>query len=151
MQPNDGRRVEILTRQTCWDLLAQVSVGRIGVSIDALPAILPVHFSLFDGTVLIWTVPGTKLDRATVGHVVAFQADGYDPHVDTGWSVLLQGVATAVSDEKVAAGSVPIGSWAGGESAARLVQIRATKVTGHWLLDPGDGTGVDAGDGTGPA
>jgi nitroimidazol reductase NimA-like FMN-containing flavoprotein (pyridoxamine 5'-phosphate oxidase superfamily) len=141
MGPSDGTRVEILNRQMCFDLLAQVPVGRIGVSIDALPAVLPVHFSLFDETVLLRTVPGTKLDTATIGHVVAFQADGYEPLADTGWSVLLQGLARAVSGQQARANSVPIRSWDSG-SAVRLVQIQATVLSGRRLLGADGGIGT---------
>ena len=78
---------------------------------------------------------------AMVGNVVAFQVDGYDPLADTGWSVLLQGVATTVSDELVPADCVPIGPWAGGGSAPHLVQIQATKLGGSRLIGAGDGAG----------
>ncbi len=141
MGPSGGTRVEILTRTTCFGLLAQVSVGRVGLSIDALPAILPVRFSLFDETVLFWSVPGTKPDRATVGHVVAFEADGHEPGTGTAWSVLLQGVAKAVSATSVPVGSAPADSGADGGPAPRLVQIQGTNVSGHRLLGTVDGPG----------
>ena len=67
--------------------------------------LLPVHFALFGDSVLFRTVPGTKLDAATIGAVVAFQADAYDLVDGTGWSVLLQGIATAVRDEDEDAGA----------------------------------------------
>lgn len=79
----------ILTRPECLELLSQAPVGRIGASIDALPVILPVHFGLFEESVLFRTIPGTKLDAATLGAVVAFQADGRELRDGTYWSVLL--------------------------------------------------------------
>jgi len=114
-----------------------VALGRIGASIDALPVILPVDFSLSDECVLIWTVPGTKLDTATMGNVVAFQADSYDPTGDSGWSVLLQGVATAVADGQLRAHSVPIRNWTGNGADHRLIQIRATRISGRRFHGPG--------------
>src|SRR5579864_9394187 len=86
------RAIEELAPAECLRLLASVPVGRVGVTIDALPAVLPVNFVVSDGAVLFRTVPGTKLDTATAGAVVAFEADGYDPPSDA-WSVLVRGVA----------------------------------------------------------
>ena len=49
VRPQAGLEVaglEVLSREECLSLMATVSVGRLGVSIDALPAILPVNFVL---------------------------------------------------------------------------------------------------------
>jgi len=145
----DDAWVEILTRPECLALLGQVELGRIGASIDALPVILPVHFSLFGETVLFRTVPGTKLDTATLGSVVAFQADSYEPTGDTGWSVLLQGVATAVADRQLRIDSPPIKRWAGNEADHRLIQIPATRISGRRFQGPG-GEGATAPTGAPP-
>src|ERR1035438_10129986 len=91
------RAVEVLSRAECLELLSHAAIGRVGVSIDALPVILPVHFALFGDSVLFRTVPGTKFDAAAVGAVLAFQADSYEPESPTAWSVLLQGIASEVT------------------------------------------------------
>ena len=131
MGPSEDTRVEILSRPECLDLLGQASLGRIGVSIDALPVILPVHFSLRGETVLFPIDPGTKLEAATIGNVIAFQTDDYEPLGDTGWSVLLQGIASAVTAEQVQIHSAPIGLWPGGETDRRLVQVQAIRLGGR--------------------
>src|SRR5664280_868493 len=77
------RAVEVLSRAECLELLSHAAIGRVGVSIDALPVILPVHFALFGDSVLFRTVPGTKFDAAAVGAVLAFQADSYEPESPT--------------------------------------------------------------------
>lgn len=59
----------------------------IGASVSALPVIFPVHFALFEESVLFRTAPGTKLDAATIGAVVAFQADAREPFGESHWSV----------------------------------------------------------------
>ena len=61
----------------CIALLGSVQVGRVGVTIDALPAVLPVNFVVWNGSIVFRTVPGTKLDAAAAGDVVAFEVDGY--------------------------------------------------------------------------
>jgi nitroimidazol reductase NimA-like FMN-containing flavoprotein (pyridoxamine 5'-phosphate oxidase superfamily) len=87
-----------LSRARCLELLASGTVGRVGVSIRALPAILPVTYSLVGERVVFRTAPGGKLDAAMRRLVVAFEADRYDPLGAWGWSVLVQGVASEIVD-----------------------------------------------------
>ncbi len=142
--PSGETDTAILSRSECFDLLAGVSVGRIGASVDALPVILPVNFALFGESVLFRTILGTKLDAATIGAVVAFQADAWKVGVWS-WSVLLQGVASAVSDEdgQARARSIPIGPWAGGKIDLRLVCIQATNVSGRRFRIAGEGPRIE--------
>jgi uncharacterized protein len=111
----DRNGLEVLTRQDCLRLLDQAHVGRIAVSIGALPVVLPVNFALLDGDILIRTGRGTKLDAAATNAVVAFEIDGVDPYYHTGWSVLIQGIAEEITDddELNRAEAVPLVPWAG--------------------------------------
>jgi len=132
--PNeDAFDISILDRQECLALLAQVDVGRLGISIDALPVILPVHFTLDGESVVFRSVTGSKLDAATVDTVVAFQADRYEPEGLSGWSVLLQGVATTATDEAThrRAASVTIPRWTTPDGDHRLVRVMATTIHGR--------------------
>jgi uncharacterized protein len=75
----------------CWDLLRSVPIGRVALSIHALPAIVPVQFSV-DGNQLAiclgyHTIPDASVNNA----VVAFAADAIDPTTRTGWTVHVQG------------------------------------------------------------
>src|SRR5690242_8976111 len=96
----------------CQRLLRTVSVGRVGVTIDALPAVLPVNFVVHNGGVLFRTVSGTKLEAATSNAVVAFEADSVD-QAEGAWSVLVRGVAREVTDasDLEAVRSLPLESW----------------------------------------
>ena len=98
MWANEFSAATALTESECFERLSQVSLGRIAVSIDALPVILPVHFVLSDETVLFPTVTGSKFDAATTGTVIAFQADAQETPGGDYWSVLLQGIASSVGD-----------------------------------------------------
>jgi len=133
MGHDEEHAMTILTRQECLDLLSQVSAGRVGVSIDALPVILPVHFVLFGESVLFNTIPGTKFDAATNGAVVAFQADAREARRGAHWSVLLQGIASEVSNEwhDARAISASIKPWGGGARERRLVRVDASHMTGR--------------------
>jgi nitroimidazol reductase NimA-like FMN-containing flavoprotein (pyridoxamine 5'-phosphate oxidase superfamily) len=86
-----------LSRARCFDLLATLAVGRVGVSVRALPVILPVGYVVAGERVVFRTAPGAKLDAAVHRSVVAFETDRYDPAGDWGWSVLVQGVASEIS------------------------------------------------------
>ncbi len=126
-----------LSPDRCLALLATVSVGRVGVTIDALPAVLPVNFVVSDGSVVFRTVPGTKLDAATRGAVVAFEADAYGNSEDPqGWSVLIRGIARELDDpaELAVARTLPLESWAFDGTADRFVRIEPTLVTGRRVV-----------------
>jgi len=121
----------------CLALLASVPVGRVGVTIDALPAVLPVNFVMWYGSILFRTVPGTKLDAAAAGAVVAFEADAYGTaDAPGGWSVLVRGIAREVTDaaELAEVGSLPLDSWAWDGRAGRYVTIEPTVMTGRRVL-----------------
>ncbi|MGY0071394.1 pyridoxamine 5'-phosphate oxidase family protein [Streptomyces sp. QTS137] len=97
MFPSDGFRA--LDRQECLRLLAGVPVGRVVYTRQALPAVLPINFSLdTDGSVLLCTSRDSDLVRAIDGVVVAFEADGFRPERRSGWSVVITGRAAVVTD-----------------------------------------------------
>lgn len=87
-----------LSRARCLDLLATTRLGRVGVSVRALPVILPVTYAVIGETVVFRTAPGSKLTAAMHRLVVAFETDRGDPCGAWGWSVLVQGVASEVTD-----------------------------------------------------
>ncbi|MGW2522591.1 pyridoxamine 5'-phosphate oxidase family protein [Streptomyces sp. NPDC001617] len=88
-----------LDRQECLRLLAKVPVGRVVYTRQALPAVLPVNFSLDeDASVLLFTSAGSDLVRAVDGVVVAFEADEFTAATQSGWSVVVTGRAMVVTD-----------------------------------------------------
>ena len=125
--------LSMLSREECLRLLASVSVGRIGLSVAALPVVLPVNFALLDGNVVFRTVEGTKFHAAALGAVVAFEADDYDPSGTRGWSVLIQGVSNVVTDpsELMRVRQLTLHPWAVDGSADRIVRIIASLLSGR--------------------
>jgi nitroimidazol reductase NimA-like FMN-containing flavoprotein (pyridoxamine 5'-phosphate oxidase superfamily) len=93
---DDG--LEVLTEDEARALLAIGGVGRVGITMGALPAIFPVNYAVIDGAVVFRTGPGSKLCAATAGAVVAFEVDDYQAADKTGWSVLAVGRAEVVTD-----------------------------------------------------
>ncbi len=87
-------RFEVLPRDECLRLLSKAPLGRVAVSVGALPMVLPVQFALVGDDVVFPADRGGELDVAARNAVVAFEADSIDP--GTGWSVVATGVATEV-------------------------------------------------------
>ncbi|MGV9559038.1 pyridoxamine 5'-phosphate oxidase family protein [Streptomyces sp. NPDC003401] len=97
MSQNDAFRA--LDRQECLRLLSEVPVGRVVYTRQALPAVLPINFSLdADHSVLLRTAPDSDLVRAIDGVVIAFEADEFDAATQSGWSVVVTGRAAVVTD-----------------------------------------------------
>ena len=113
-----GPTMQTLEASECVELMKSVPVGRIAITIKALPVILPVNFVVIDDVIVFRTVPGTKLAAATSGAVVAFEVDSYEPHGRTGWSVVVQGMASEVTDplELESVRRSGVASWANRET-----------------------------------
>ena len=128
--------LEVLSDDECRTLLEQETIGRVGLSVDALPAILPVNYSMVDGRIIFRTGEGAKL-RAALSHtVVAFEVDHADPDREQGWSVLVVGVAEPVEapTETSAHRAAPT-PWAGGHRQ-HLVRIRPEMISGRRVAHP---------------
>lgn len=128
----DRNGLVMLDRDECLRLLASATLGRIGLTTGALPAVLPVNF-WFDGEhILIRTGPGTKLAAATHDAVVAFEVDDMDPFWHTGWSVMVTGVAHHIADpeelERIEA--MPIARWAP-RGGGHVVSITPELISGR--------------------
>jgi len=130
--PLDRNGLEVLDAQQCMALLATVKVGRVGVTTESMPVVLPVTFALDGPSVVFCSTPGTKLYLALAGAVVAFEADDVDPELRFGWSVCVIGharVLGSVADlERVR--SLGLYPWADLSDPA-YIAIDADLVTGR--------------------
>ncbi|MFF9777963.1 pyridoxamine 5'-phosphate oxidase family protein [Streptomyces sp. NPDC013978] len=143
MYANDGFRE--LDRQECLRLLAKATVGRIVHTRQALPAVLPVNFSLDgEGSVVLRTSAASELARVVDGVVVAFEADEVDPAAHSGWSVVVTGRASIVTDPAQRARLARSGprSWVASPQELFL-RIEAERVTGRELVGGRTMYGVD--------
>ena len=57
--------LELLDETEAMRLLAHSEVGRVGITIGAMPAIFPVNYRLIDGSIVFRTAPGSKLTAAS--------------------------------------------------------------------------------------
>lgn len=130
--------LEVLTEEECLRLVGRSSVGRVGVTIGALPAIFPVNFIYQDGAIWFRTGEGTKLSAAAHGSVVAFEVDHADTFEHGGWSVLMVGTAEAVTDPARldALSQLRLRPWADGDRD-RLVRIAVEFVSGRRIVRGG--------------
>jgi uncharacterized protein len=127
--------LELLTEDQARGLLATGEVGRIGITIGALPAIFPVNYRLVDGSIVFRTAPGSKMSAAAEGAVVAFEVDDYRVGDRSGWSVLAVGRAEVIDDHAMSskvldAGLEPLVDG----SRTVIVRIEPTFVSGRRIV-----------------
>ena len=132
--PRPGQVTE-LTRAECFELLASAPLGRVAVADDRGPVVFPVNFVLDRHTVVFRTEAGTKLDAASRGSRVCFEVDGADPAAGTGWSVLVRGDITEVTDpaELARLRELPLPAWMPGPRN-RYVRILPAVLTGRRIV-----------------
>ena len=140
MMPSDaaekflqGDLVE-MPRPDCLRHLHASRVGRVAYNSEEGPVVVPVNARVHGNEVFLRTRPDSQLGRALRGGTASYQVDGFDDHLQTGWSVLLQGEASWVEGADLPAyvSERPV-PWAGGDRSV-YVRIRATNVTGRTLL-----------------
>lgn len=88
---------EPLSRAQCLRLLGTAKVGRLGLTVGALPVVVPVDYRLWRDRVVFRTAEGSRLHTATTDAVVAFEVDALGTGEPWGWSVVVTGVARDVS------------------------------------------------------
>lgn len=130
--------MEQLSEEESLRLAAGSEVGRIGFTGRYGPVVLPVNFKLIDGAVVFRTDGDSALDQdlrtgiTDAEYRVAFEIDQIDESERTGWSVMLQGAAHYLEEQKerAAAAAAGIDPWAGGDKDV-YIMIRPAHVTGR--------------------
>lgn len=83
----------------CRRLLLQHEIGRVAVTVDRQPHIVPVTYAAdADGNVVFRTGPDTVLTKVDL-EFVAFEIDGVDHQARTGWSVCVHGFGREITDD----------------------------------------------------
>jgi uncharacterized protein len=121
-----------LDADVCRQMLARCTFGRVAFNGDEGLTVLPVN-SLFSSDVVLFRAqPGSALDCIDDGRVVAFEADHIDPISESGWSVLVRGTASQLTDpERIAAfAETGVHAWAPGPHD-RWIQIHPQQITGR--------------------
>lgn len=127
-----GPHLVSLSPSECWLHLAATHLGRVGVSVQALPHIFPVNYVLDDGDIVFVSGRGTKLAAASKRTVVVFEIDGFDPFDHSGWSVEVTGTSALVTDpqELEHAQRLPLSPWAAPEDGC-FIRIQPAEISGR--------------------
>jgi nitroimidazol reductase NimA-like FMN-containing flavoprotein (pyridoxamine 5'-phosphate oxidase superfamily) len=130
--------LETLSRAGCEALLADGSVGRLAVVVDAQPHIVPVNYVADGATIVFRTAPDTILTEAALTRV-AFEVDGIDEDRRAGWSVCVHGygreITTGGDAESRRLRDLSVDCWAP-EDRERWFEIVPDAVTGRYLGPP---------------
>ena len=129
--------LQLLTEEEARALLTQSDVGRVGVTMGAIPAIFPVNYAVMDDCIVFRTAPGSKLSAATAGTVVAFEVDDYDRTDRSGWSVLVVGRSEVVHDLDTTFKVLDLGlePYADGVRSS-IVRINIEMISGRRIVRP---------------
>lgn len=123
-----------LHREEALDLLGRASVGRVAVTLAGVPHVVPVNYRVHDGAVVFRSGSGTKLAAALAEHPVSFEVDRIDENTQTGWSVLVSGRASVVTEPAALAAiaALELVTWAPG-AHDQVVQIAPELVSGRQI------------------
>lgn len=129
-----GRHPELveLTPEECRARLSTHGVGRVAVTGDDGPAIVPVNYQMVEGSLAFRTSPGSA-PALSIGSRVAFEVDHIDEALSQGWSVLVVGSAEHVTDPDTVrrlVGLAHSGPWAGGHRTL-WIRIDPDRITGR--------------------
>jgi hypothetical protein len=132
------RRLEALPRAESLRLLSTVSLGRLVFTHLALPAIRPVSHAVVGEQVIIRAYLGNTISAAVgdrFGTVVAYEADVIDPGTHLGWSVIIVGRASRVTDPaEIARYRELLGPWVV-DGVDDIIAIQADMVDGFRLVE----------------
>ncbi len=123
-----------LSPDECFDLLEPGGIGRIGFSSTDGIVMLPVNFVMTAKAIVFRTAPDTLL-ALYADAPVSFEADHLDEALHEAWSVLVQGHAHTITDErqvKQLQDRTHLQPWAAGARDV-YVRITPTRITGRCI------------------
>ncbi len=109
---------------------AASGVGRVAINGDRSPYVIPVNFTVAGGGIVIRLGTGWAAFHLD-GAAVTFEADQFEASRHTGWSVVVEGVARAVSYDDVARLGANLPNPIVTVPGVRVFEIVPFKVTGR--------------------
>jgi nitroimidazol reductase NimA-like FMN-containing flavoprotein (pyridoxamine 5'-phosphate oxidase superfamily) len=118
--------------EVCWWLIARTGFGRVAFVADGVPAVRPVNCGVLDRHVVFRTGADSVLGQMAANSPVAFEVDETDPAAKSGWSVIVTGQMSPVTDgdELSRLTEVELHPWAPG-LRDRWMKVTPTSVTGR--------------------
>jgi uncharacterized protein len=132
----DRGGLDVLDWDECFALVECQPIGRLGVTQDALPIIMPVAYSLLDRTPVFKVGSGTVQRAAKQGAVCCFEVDAASADWSTAWSVMMIGRLAVIGDPPTIARASALGlpSWPGhAGTVTAFVRLVPQLVTGRRL------------------
>jgi nitroimidazol reductase NimA-like FMN-containing flavoprotein (pyridoxamine 5'-phosphate oxidase superfamily) len=130
-----GAKIVELERAEALELLTSKKLGRIGFLAKDGPVVLPMNYILSGDHIIVRTVAFGVVARSAIDQKVAFEVDDVDDFLEAGWSVLVTGAGTLLSDDQLQqlkSGVVP-DPWAEGPRTL-FFSIACDQVSGRRLL-----------------
>ena len=128
----------VLDEGECRDLLHTMVVGRVAVTTPQGPRIVPVNYTVRDGSVYFRTAAYSELAVYAKGNPIAFEADHLDQEHHRGWSVIAHGRCEAVDDPEIlrwANSQWAPEPWAGGDRHL-ILRLPWDELTGRRVGGP---------------
>ena len=132
---DDRTGLEILSENECLLLLTRTTIGRLAMVHDGRPEVFPVNFRRDGRSIVFRTDEGTKLDLVAAGHPVAFEVDEFEIPARAGWSVVVTGRASDVTDTEGedALRQLRVQPWSTGPKS-RYVRLVPEHIEGRRLV-----------------
>jgi len=135
-RPGRRPRLDRLTESECRALIGPGGVGRVVFSTDHGPEALPVNYSFVKDILVFRTAPNTPL-AAVIGTDVGFEVDRLDEAFSEGWSVLISGPASKITEPalvwQIADAVKP---WAGGDRDV-FIRLEPRRISGRRINSGG--------------
>ncbi len=130
--------IESLSERQCQALLASRKVGRVSLSIRALPAVVPVNYQYVGGDVIIGTRNDLVRQAVVRQNIIALGIDNADL-TDAFCAVLVIGRAAEVTDPDKHAQFQTLGlAAATGMSCPHYLRLRPDFISGYQTLAIGE-------------
>jgi uncharacterized protein len=134
--------VQTLTGDQCLNRLSQQRIGRVSVSKDALPIIVPVDYARDGDSIVFRARHHSMLAQACDKAVIAFEVDEFSLVAGTGWSVQVVGVAMLLAaSERSHALTLGLPTVVG-DDGHEFIRLRLARISGHETDAPLAGAGT---------
>ena len=132
-RPGAGGRLAELTAYDCWGLLESEEIARVAWHGRDGVAIVPVNYTVADGSLWFRTSPSSTLGRECAGQTLAIEIDHIDRTTRSAWSVVVSGVVELVDAAEVPDVLAGLRVWPSG-SRPLFIRVEPAHVTGRKLL-----------------
>jgi len=130
-----------LVAYDCWNLLEGAEIARVAWQGEGRIELLPVNYTVADGSLWFRTESDSALALGTAGRPVVIEVDQVDVATRTGWSVVVRGTAQTLDVLDVPDMLVDMRVWPTGDRSL-FVRVEPEEVTGRrlWISDTEGGS-----------